>query len=48
MEKALIALNEIVADGVISNYAIGDAVGAAFYIEAMQTEDVDPPRKLLT
>lgn len=41
MEKALIALNEIVADGVISNYAIGDAVGAAFYIEAMQTEDVD-------
>lgn len=41
MDKALIALNEIVADGVISDYAIGGAVGAAFYIEAMQTQDVD-------
>lgn len=41
MDKALIALNEIVANGVISDYAIGGAVGAAFYIEAMQTQDVD-------
>lgn len=41
MHEALRALNEIVADRVIEKYAIGDAVGAAFYIEATQTEDVD-------
>jgi hypothetical protein len=31
----------LVADGVIEGYAIGGAVGAAFYIDALQTEDVD-------
>lgn len=41
MQEALRALNQIVADGVIEKYAIGGAVGAAFYIEATQTEDVD-------
>lgn len=41
LDKALIALNEIVAEGVISNYAIGGAVGASFYIDPMQTQDVD-------
>jgi hypothetical protein len=41
MEEALRALNRLVADGVIGGYAIGGAVGASFYIEAPQTEDVD-------
>ena len=34
MDKAIIALNGIVAEGVISDYAIGGAIGAAFYFEA--------------
>lgn len=41
MEEALRALNQIVADGIVSGYAIGGAVGASSYIEAMQTEDLD-------
>jgi hypothetical protein len=41
MEEALRALNRLVADGVIGGYAIGGAVGAAFYIKAAQTEDLD-------
>jgi hypothetical protein len=41
MREALSALNQLVDDGVIGEYAIGGAVGASFYIEAMQTEDVD-------
>jgi hypothetical protein len=38
---ALEALNRLVADRVIENYAIGGAIGASFYIPAMQTEDLD-------
>lgn len=41
MQEALRALNQLVDDGVIGGYAIGGAVGASFYIDAMQTEDVD-------
>ncbi len=41
MEAALKALNRLVADGVIENYAIGGAIGASFYLPAMQTEDID-------
>jgi len=41
MREVLRALNQLVADGWIESYAIGGAVGASFYIEAMQTEDVD-------
>ena len=41
MHKALKALNNLVADGVIENYAIGGAIGASFYLPAMQTEDLD-------
>jgi hypothetical protein len=41
MHEVLRALNRLVADGVIVSYAIGGAIGAAFYIEAVQTEDVD-------
>lgn len=41
MQAALRALNQLVADKVIEQYAIGGAIGASFYIEAVQTEDVD-------
>lgn len=40
MQTALKALNCLVADGVIENYAIGGAIGASFYLQAMQTEDI--------
>lgn len=41
MQAALKALNRLVADRVIENYAIGGAIGASFYLPAMQTEDID-------
>lgn len=41
MQDALKALNRLVADGVIEDYAIGGAIGASFYLPAMQTEDID-------
>ena len=41
MQAALRALNQLVADHVIERYAIGGAIGASFYMEATQTEDVD-------
>ena len=41
MQSVLRALNRLVVDGVIETYAIGGAIGAAFYINAAQTEDVD-------
>ena len=41
MESVLRALNHLLEARLIENYAIGGAIGASFYIEAMQTEDVD-------
>ena len=41
MQAALKALNCLVNNGVIENYAIGGAIGASFYLPAMQTEDID-------
>ncbi len=41
MRAALEALNRLVADRVIQSYAIGGAIGASFYLPAMQTEDLD-------
>jgi tetrahydromethanopterin S-methyltransferase subunit A len=41
MKKALLALNSIKKSGVIDDYAIGGAIAASFYIEAINTEDVD-------
>lgn len=35
------AANQLVAEGVITSYAIGGAIGASFYLEAGATEDVD-------
>ena len=41
MKTVLRALNRLVDDEVIRGYAIGGAIGSAFYIEAAQTEDID-------
>jgi hypothetical protein len=41
MKARLQAMNSLVANGVISSYAIGGAMGASFYLDAMLTEDVD-------
>ena len=41
MQDCLRALNRLVADGLIADYAIGGAIAAAFYIKAAETEDVD-------
>jgi hypothetical protein len=39
--KALQIVNQLKAEGFISNYAVGGAVGALFYIEPTQTQDID-------
>jgi len=41
MDEALRALNRLVSDGVIEAYALGGAIGASFYVDALQTEDLD-------
>jgi hypothetical protein len=39
--KAIGVVNQLKAEGYISNYAVGGAVGALFYIEPTQTQDID-------
>ncbi len=39
--KALQVVNQLLAEGFISRYAVGGAVGALFYIEPTQTQDID-------
>ncbi len=41
MEGAIRVLNGLVSDGVLSGYAIGGAIGAMFYMEPVQTDDLD-------
>jgi hypothetical protein len=41
VEEVLRAMNTLITDGVIAAYAIGGAVGASFYISAVNTEDID-------
>ena len=41
MKQALKVLNELVAEGVINDYAIGGAMGATFYLEPVMTMDLD-------
>ncbi len=41
MREALQALNALVERGVIETYAIGGAIGASFYVDAVETEDID-------
>lgn len=40
-KKVLEVLNAMQAEGVIANYALGGAVGAAIYLEPFYTKDVD-------
>jgi hypothetical protein len=39
--KAIQVVNQLCAEGYISKYAIGGAIGALFYIEPTQTQDID-------
>jgi hypothetical protein len=41
LRETLQVLNRMVADGVISRYAISGAVAAFYYIEASSTDDLD-------
>lgn len=41
MKNILEVINQMEADGVIGQYAIGGAVGATFYLEPVATLDVD-------
>jgi hypothetical protein len=41
MKETLETINQLQADGVIGQYAIGGAVGATFYLEPAATLDVD-------
>lgn len=41
IKEAIVAINQMQADGVIERYAIGGAVGATFYLEPVATLDVD-------
>lgn len=41
MEKTFGVLNELEARGVVERYAIGGAVGAIYYMEPFETEDLD-------
>lgn len=41
MKATLAVINEMQAEGVISKYAIGGAVGATFYLEPAATLDID-------
>ena len=41
MKKTLEVLNKLVAERVIRDYAIGGAMGALWYMEAITTTDLD-------
>ena len=41
MKEAIKVLNEMMASGVINDYAIGEAMGATFYLEPVLTMDLD-------
>ncbi len=41
IHEVIIAINQMQADGIVERYAIGGAVGATFYLEPVDTLDVD-------
>jgi len=54
IRDVLATVNRMRADGVISDYAVGGAVAATFYLEPLSTVDVDifvalqpPPGRVL-
>jgi len=40
IKKTIAVINKMQADGIIAKYAIGEAVGAAFYLEPAETQDI--------
>jgi hypothetical protein len=50
MERTITVLNQMKEDGVILHYALGGAVAALFYMEPIETHDLDvfislPPKE---
>jgi hypothetical protein len=41
MKETIAIINQMEADGIIGKYAIGGAIGALFYTEVTNTQDVD-------
>jgi predicted nucleotidyltransferase len=41
IERTVAVINQMLADGVMENYALGGAVAAIFYTEPIDTQDVD-------
>ena len=41
IEKTIAVINQITADGIIENYALGGATAVIFYTEPIATEDLD-------
>ena len=41
MKRAIEVLNQLVGEGILRKYAIGGAMGAAFYLEPVSTFDLD-------
>jgi hypothetical protein len=41
MKETFAVINQMVADGVIEDYAVAGAIGAMFYVEPFSTEDLD-------
>jgi len=41
MRQVFAVINEMMANRIVESYAIGGAIGASFYIEAISTEDID-------
>lgn len=41
MKETLQVLNQMVADGVIDGYVIGGAIAATYYLEPIDTDDLD-------
>lgn len=41
IEKAIAVINQLVADNIIENYALGGATAVIFYTEPIATEDLD-------
>jgi hypothetical protein len=41
IEKTISVIDRVISDGVIENYALGDATAVIFYTEPIATEDID-------
>ena len=41
LREVLVTINAMQADGVLERYAVGGAVAATFYLEPVETQDVD-------